>query len=88
MIRSEETLISAKTLKHRNELPEDWDFLKNMGRDAIYIPATYKKIVICLCFRSRVFLDIPTQQNEINKHQNIETKKRILRIQTLISIIY
>ena len=73
---------------HCNKTLEDYDFLKIMGRDAIYIPVTYRKIVIWLGFTSRVFLDIPTQQNQINKHHNIETEKRIFSIETLISNIY
>ena len=41
----------------------------------IYIPVTYRKIVISLGFRLQVFFNITTQQNQINKYQNIETKK-------------
>ena len=73
---------------HCNKTLEDYDFLKIMGRDAIYIPVTYRKIVIWLGFTSRVFLDIPTQQNQINKYHNTETEKRIFSIETLISNIY
>ena len=67
-----------------NKTLEDYNFLKIMGRDAIDISVTYRKIG----FRFRVFLDIPTQQNQINKHHKIETKKRIFRIETLISYVY
>ena len=73
---------------HCNKTLEDCDFLKIMGRDAIYIPVTYRKIAIWLGFRTRIFLNIPTQQNQINKYHNIETKKRIFRIETLISNVY
>ena len=45
-------------------------------------------VVIWLGYRSRVFLDITTQQNQINKYQNIETKKRIFQAETLISNIH
>ena len=62
---------------HCNKTLEDCDFLKIMGRDAIYIPVTYRKIVIGLVLGTRFSLDITTQQNQINKYQNIETKKRI-----------
>ena len=62
---------------HCHKTIEDCDFLKIMGRDAIYIPVTYRTIVIWLGFRSLVFLDILTQQNQIKKYQNIETKKGI-----------
>ena len=37
---------------------------------------TYGKIVIWLGFRSRVLIDITRQQSQINKYQNIETKKK------------
>ena len=70
-----------KTLK-------DYNILKIMGRDAIYIPVAYKKIKFWLGFRLRVFLDIPTAQNEINKCQNIGTKKIIFRTETSISNIH
>ena len=73
---------------HCNKTLEDCDFLKIMERDAVYIPVTYRKIVIWLGLRSRVFLDIPSQQNQINKYHNIKTKKKIFRIETLISNIY
>ena len=59
-----------------------------MARDAIYIPVTYRKIVIWLGFRCRVLLNMTTQQNQINKRQNIEIKKRIFRTKTLISNIH
>ena len=67
---------------HFNKILEDCDFLKIMVRDAIYIPVTYRKIVIWLGFRYRVFLDITTQQNQINKYQNIESKERIFQTET------
>ena len=60
-----------------NKTLEDCDFLKGMRKDAIYIPVTYRKIVIWLGYRSRVFLNIPTQQSQINNCHNIETKKRM-----------
>ena len=50
---------------HCNKTLEDCDFLKIMGRDAVYIPVTNRKIVVWLSFRSQVFLDIPTQQNQM-----------------------
>ena len=62
---------------HCNKTVEDCGFLKIIRSDAIYIPVTYKKIVIWLGFKSRVFLDIPTQQKQIHNYQNIEIKKRI-----------
>ena len=34
------------------------------------------------------FLDITTQQNQINEYQNIETKKRAFRTEILISNIH
>ena len=58
-----------------------------MGRDAIYIPVIYRKIIIWLGFRSQVFLDITTQEDEIDKYQNIDAKKRIFQTETLISNI-
>ena len=73
---------------HCNKTLEDCDFLKFMRRDTVYIPMAYRKIVIWLGFRSRVFLDITTQQNQINKNQNIETKKRITRTEILTSNIH
>ena len=62
--------------------------LRGMGRDDFYIPVKYRKIIIWLGFRSRIFLDITTQQNQINKYQNIEAKKRIFQTETLISNIH
>ena len=67
---------------HFNKTLVDCDFLKIMVRDAIYIPVTYRKIVIWLGFRYWVFLDITTQQNQINKYQNIESKERIFQTET------
>ena len=49
---------------------------------------THRKIVIWLRVRSRVFLDITAQQNQINKYQKIESKKRTFRTETLISNIH
>ena len=68
---------------HCNKTFEDCGFLKIMERDAIYIPVTYKKIDIG--FRSQVFHNISTQQNQINKYHNIETKEKIFQTETLIS---
>ena len=65
-----------------NKTAEDCDFLEILRKDTIYIPLTYRKIVIWLGFRSRVFLDIPTQPNQIKKYQNIKTKKRIFQTET------
>ena len=72
---------------HCNKTLEDCDFLKNMGRDAIYIPVTYRKIVIGLVLGTRFSLDITTQQNQINKYQNIETIKRIFRLRNWLVIL-
>ena len=55
-----------------------------MGRDAIYIPVIYRNIIIWLGFRSQVFLDITTQEDQIDKYQNIEAKKRIFQTETLV----
>ena len=71
---------------HCNKTLEDCDFLKIMGRDAIYIPVTYRKIVIGLVLGTRFSLDITTQQNQINKYQNIETKKRIFGLRNWLVI--
>ena len=60
---------------HCNKTVDDCDFLKIMERETIYIPVTYRKIVISLGFRLQVFLSITIQQNQINEYQNIETKK-------------
>ena len=72
---------------HCNKTLEDCDFLKNMGRDAIYIPVTYRKIVIALVLGTRFSLDITTQQNQINKYQDIETIKRIFRLRNWLVIL-
>ena len=53
---------------HCNKTLDDCVFIKIMGRDAIYIPVTYTKVFIWLGFRSRGFLDIPTQQNQIDTY--------------------
>ena len=71
-----------------NKTLEDCNFLNIMGRNTIYIPVKYRKIVIWLGFWSRVFSDIITQQNQINKYQRIEIKKRISQTETLISHIH
>ena len=71
---------------HCNKTLEDCDFLKIMGRDTIYIQVTYKKIVVWLGFRSRVFLDIPTEQNQINKYHNMETKKSNFELRHWLAI--
>ena len=60
---------------HCNKALEDCDFLKTMGQDAIYILVAYRKIVVWLGFRFQVFLDVPTEQNQINKYHIIEIKK-------------
>ena len=53
-----------------------------MGRDSIYIPLTYRKVVVSLGFRSRIFLDITTQQNQVNKHQNIFKPNKYFELET------
>ena len=75
---------------HYQKTLEDCYFLKIMENDAIYISITKKELpqnniqkdCYWLCFKTLVFLDVSTQQNQVNKYQNIQVKY-IFRTQTL-----